>query len=111
MWICLNNAFLSAVAKDCAADELLVRARVKNHITNVFPDAKVKTSDNTDYRFRAVVKRDAIAKALADQVKCIQYPNFKDSVRDDNLHSAYSRVWSAMYTLQSKGGNSRWNFL
>ena len=25
MWICLNNAFLSIVHKDCAPDELLVR--------------------------------------------------------------------------------------
>ena len=32
MWICLNNAFLSVVSKDCRPDELLVRARRKGEL-------------------------------------------------------------------------------
>lgn len=102
MWICLNDAFLSIVSKSCKPDELLVRARRKGDIERVFPGVQVRESEHTDYRFRAVVKRELIAKALTDQVKQIAYSNFKDSVRNDSLHDAYSKVWAAMYRLQPK---------
>lgn len=49
MWLCLNSAFLSIVFKDCAEDELLVRARRKGDIEKVFPDAKVIRSTDSDY--------------------------------------------------------------
>ena len=42
MWIMLSDSFLSIVHKDCAQDELLVRARRPSDIESVFPDAKVK---------------------------------------------------------------------
>ncbi len=101
MWICTTNAFLSMVDKDCAFDELLVRARVAGHIEAIFPDAKVTQSDSTDYMFRAKVKRSKIAAAMSrivlDEIK---YPNFKDAVRNNRLHDAYAAVWSVMVRLQ-----------
>lgn len=100
MWICLNDAFVSIVSKDCPPDCLLVRARRKGDIERVFPDAKVRTSMNTDYRYRAVVPRSVIAQALVDRVLDLDYSNFKASVEDDDLHDAYARVWGVMYGLQ-----------
>lgn len=102
MWIMLNDAFFSIVHKDCARDEVLVRARRKGDIEKVFPETKgsVKRDDFTDYLFRAPIKREALAKALAGEVERITYSNFKDSVKDDRLHSAYHRVWGALLPLQ-----------
>lgn len=100
MWICLNDSFLSIVAKDCAPDELLVRARRKGDIDKIFPGARVVTSKTTDYRWRAVVKRKRVADALAGEVSRINYDNFKDSVSNKRLHDAYLRVWTAMADLQ-----------
>ena len=100
MWICLNNAFLSFVSKDCRPDELLVRARRKGVIELVFPDAKVERTPGNDYLYRARIKRQRIAEAMAVEVASIDYSNFKDSVRDNRLHSAYGRVWHAMAGLQ-----------
>jgi hypothetical protein len=100
MWLCLNNAFLSIVAKDCAPAELLVRARRKGDIERVFPYATVVVSAKTDYRFRAVVKRWSVVRALARSVRSIDYSNFKDSVKDPMLHDAYLKVWNAMADLQ-----------
>lgn len=100
MWICLPNAFLSVVSKDCAPDQLLVRARVAGHIEAVFPDADVNQSMATDYRYRAVVSRDLVAAALASQVYGMDYSNFKNEVRDRRLHDAFARIWSVMASLQ-----------
>jgi hypothetical protein len=103
MWLSLNKCFLSIVHKDCKPDELLVRARGKGDIEKVFPAAIGKRTKGTDYLFRAVVKRIDVSNALRDEVMAIDYDNFKDSVRDDELHRAYSSVWSVMSRLQEGG--------
>lgn len=100
MWICLNDAFLSIVAKDCPPDHLLVRARRAGDIERVFPGVSVRESRHTDYRWRAAVPRQRVAEAIAQRLLAIDYDNFKDSVADGALHDAYARVWSAMYALQ-----------
>lgn len=110
MWICLNDAFLSIVSKDCGPDELLVRARVREHIWAVFPYAKISESTHTDYRYRAVVSRANVSAALAMQVYSLDYPNFKDSVREPSLRNAYSRVWDVMARLQPTPPYSRLRF-
>lgn len=101
MWLCMNSAFLSVVHKDCAEDELLVRARREGDIEKVFPDAKAIRSTDSDYLYRAVISRNEVAAAIAAQIKNIGYRNFKSSVDDDSLHSAYLEVWQAMAALQS----------
>lgn len=107
MWVCLNDAFLSIVHKDCKPDQLLVRARRPGDIERVFPGAKVRTSDVTDYRYRATVSRDDVAAALVNEVYGLSYGNFKDSVRENDLHHAYSQVWSVMYRMQPQPRNRR----
>ena len=99
MWLSLNDAFLSFVSKDCARDEVLVRARRKGDIEKIFPRAKVTCYTKSDYLYRAAVKRDEVKKALAGEVDGISYPNFKDSVENSELHNAYLRVWTAMAAL------------
>ena len=101
MWIMLNDCFLSIVAKDCARDEVLVRARREGDIEKIFPGADVRSGGQlVDYHWRASVKREQLAAALKVEVDRIVYPNFKDSVRDKRLHDAYLRVWTAMAQLQ-----------
>lgn len=100
MWVCINDAFLSIVSKDCARDELLVRVRRKGDLEKIFPGAKVIVSTTTDYRFRAVVKRTEVEQAIVGELRRVTYSNFKDSVEDRPLHDAYLRVWTTMETLQ-----------
>ena len=100
MWLCLRDGFLSIVAKDCADNELLVRARRAGDIEKVFPAAMVTKSTTTDYMFRAIVSRDAVKQAMTAEVEKIDYPNFKDAVEDSSLHTAYVGVWCAMAGLQ-----------
>jgi hypothetical protein len=107
MWIMLNNAFLSIVEPNprdpavAGADLLLVRARVKGHIENVFPDAVGVEVPGRDYQFRAYLPRQLVADAIARNIAGIRYPNFKDSVKDGKLHSAYACVWGVMAQEQA----------
>ena len=96
----MNDCCFSIVSKDCARDELLVRARRKGDIEKVFPKARVRRNAKADYLYRAAVKKDVIATALKGEVDRVTYPNFKSSVADPKLHGAYMRVWSALGPLQ-----------
>jgi hypothetical protein len=102
MWIFLSDAMLSIVEKpgDSKAGTLTVRARIKGDIERVFPDAKVVEGAGTDYRFRASIPREQVAKAMHDQVMNLNYGNFKSSVKDRQRHDAYMGVWSAMFSIQ-----------
>ena len=100
MWICLSESFLSIVDASDEPGTLLVRARRQGDIEAIFPDAKVVQSIGRDYLYRAGIKREEVAAALADQVMRLTYPNFKSSVADPRLHAAYSSTWSIMSQLQ-----------
>ncbi len=102
MWIMLNDAFLSIVAKDCARDELMVRARRPGDIERIFPGTMVTEYTASDYHYRAAVKKDAIKEAMCGEIDRIGYANFKSSTEDKPLHDAYMRVWHAMAALQPK---------
>lgn len=104
MWLCLNSAFLSIVeptrtAKG-SASQLLVRARRPGDIERVFPNAEVKTIDGRDYMFRALIKRETVARVIAKNLMDINYGNFKDSVADHGLHDAYAGCWHIMARIQ-----------
>lgn len=101
MWICLNNAFLSIVTDPESPDMLLVRARRPGDIELVFPDAEVARRPGRDYLYRASIHRDEVAATIACCVLKITYPNFKDSVRNAELHDAYARVWGVMASTQA----------
>lgn len=100
MWVILTDCFFSIVEKDCARNELLVRARRPGDIQKVFPKANVRRTPKDDYLFRAAIKRDDVMLAMENEVRRINYPNFKDAVADDALHLAYLRVWTSLEHLQ-----------
>jgi hypothetical protein len=111
MWFMLNDCFLSIVNKDCARDELMVRARRPGDIEKLFPKAQVTEYTASDYHYRAAVKRTELAEALVGEISRVTYSNFKDSVQDKPLHDAYLRVWHAMAALQPKRpyAGASWN--
>ena len=100
MWVFLNNAMLSIVAHGSHPGVLLVRARSAGDIERVFPDAAVSETPTADYRYRADVPTETVAEALAAQVRAIDYPNFKSTVRDTGRLRAYHDVWDVMARYQ-----------
>lgn len=99
MWVMLNDAWLSIVADRDDKDFLLVRSRRRGDVARIFGVEEAE-DHAADYTFRAFVHRDQVAGVMSREVERIDYPNFKNSVKDDQLHTAFSRVWSIGYGLQ-----------
>lgn len=91
---------VAIVHKDAPAGALLVRGRIEGDIEHVFPGANVTVSPDNDYRYRAVVTREAVAAARAAAVEHLDYANFKSSVAERDRHDAYLGVWSVMHQWQ-----------
>jgi hypothetical protein len=100
MWISLSDAFLSIVAIPGYPELLKVRARRSGDIERIFPDAVVQRTPGRDYLYRTELPRAIVSRMIAASLDAIDYDNFKNSVDDDRLHSAYSLVWSTMSKLQ-----------
>lgn len=100
MWICLNDAFLSIVEHNEDPDVLLVRARRKADLKRAFPKVKIEHTPKADYPYRAFLPREAVALAVADHVRGINYGNFKNSVIDHDRHAVYFRIYNAAWGLE-----------
>ena len=80
-WLCFNDAFLSVVNHRDDKDLLVVRARRREHLTNVFgKDAQITVTPERDYKYRVIAERKKVAEIVAARINQIDYGNFKDSV-------------------------------
>jgi hypothetical protein len=90
---------------------VLVRARAKADIENLyrrfskkFKMSRPKSDENRDYRWRIAMKKRDWARIVYRLAMEIDYYNFKNAVGQrpdqENKHSAYLSVWSAMLRVQ-----------
>ena len=100
-WLCFNDAFLSVVNHRDDRDLLVVRARRREHLTNVFgKDAQITVTPERDYKYRVIAERKKVAEIVAARINEIDYGNFKDSVGTDGLHALYERFWGLHHQYQ-----------
>ncbi len=102
MWVCFNNAFVSAVADPKRPGMLKVRARKREHLARLFPDAQITASSTTDYRYRVFVTKTHFSELLARKAMEIDYGNFKSSVKDRRLHDLYLDFWRLHLNYQEE---------
>lgn len=103
MWLCLNDGFVSVVQYKDDSTKLLVRSRKRRDLENVVGvNHKIKETPDRDYRFRAIIPKVVFQDLIMERIHEINYPNFKNSVRDDNLHDLYADFWSLHYTYQNR---------
>lgn len=111
MWIAHPDGFFSVVRKP-GESRLTVRARVRADLErlreNWLPElGPIRSGEGTDYPYRAAVDAADFGRALASLGERIDYSNFKSEVsrRQGSARAhAYSKVWSALYGLESKLG-------
>lgn len=100
MWIITSGAFVSIVEHRDDPGMLIVRGRFKGDVQrflNPLPGGMRIVEEITpqaDYRFRAVVPREAVLHALLRAGRAINYPNFKDSIKATWRKALAMRVWS-----------------
>ena len=106
MWIYLNNAFVSCVEHKHDPSSLLIRTRKKGDLEELFPGVSVQDSvEDFDYRFRATLPRGEVSEELARRVMQIDYPKFKNSIREIDRKMAYTKCWSKMLDWQLDSAN------
>jgi len=112
MWLLTDFGFFSIVKK-AGEDELTVRSRVKSDLEMLkkryIPDmGNILEHAGSDYRFRALVSKQALAEAMKHIVLNIDYDNFKKSVakkQGSKRAAIYGDVWSTLWALdEDKGG-------
>ena len=109
MWVFLTDAMFSIVENRNDPTELMVRARLPGDLERHFPEAEVLELDNADYRFRVFVPRQVVEERILEQVKAIDYPDFKSQGHDRDHKLSYMQVWSAMNRAQEEARDpDRW---
>jgi hypothetical protein len=66
MWLFTSFGFVSIVQDRDNPHNLLVRARVADHLQSLFPKSQVLATPYADYRYRAIVNKKVVRKFLAD---------------------------------------------
>jgi hypothetical protein len=100
MWLITKDGFFSVVHKDCAPDEVLVRARVKKDLValagTIDVECDISQSYKTDYQFRMVMPRADFCRYLVKYAEEMVYDNFKNSLNRKDYHrrSVYSDIWA-----------------
>ena len=74
-WLCFNDAFLSVVNHRDDKNMLVVRARRREHLTNVFgKDAQITVTPERDYKYRVIAERKKVAE-IVDIAPVIRSPH------------------------------------
>ena len=71
---------------------MVVRARRRDHLTNVFgTDTQITVTPERDYKYRVIAERKKVAQLVATRINQIDYGNFKDSVGSKGPYALYER--------------------
>lgn len=112
MWLITPIGFFSVVQKpsDVAGNTLTIRARLRGDLDALRAEylpslGETQESQHTDYRFRAVAPRAAVAQAMAEMINSLDYSNFKSRVQQVQGAARahlYHDVWDVLYGLQTQ---------
>jgi hypothetical protein len=105
MWLFVSGGYLSIVAHRHQPDDLLVRARHRDHIHAVFPDAQVVFMRAADYPYRTVLPREVVLQAVSEYLLSMEYDNFKNSIENDEYHDVCLDVWRTMWAYGNRNRN------
>jgi hypothetical protein len=110
MWLITNFGFFSVVEKSGQkqAGTLTIRGRVKSDLTRLrdtyLPSmGPIEADKGTDYKYRAVATKAAVADAFRKAVAEIDYSNFKDSVKakqGKERSNLYHGLWNTLWNLK-----------
>ena len=111
MWIASKIGWFSVVVDLERPDGMLIRARARADIFNLFtankdlPSIGRPTSDESrDYRWRMSIGKADWIRLAARLAEAVDYSNFKNAVHDQpdqlNKGRAYLAIWRVMHEVQ-----------
>ena len=98
MWLFTKNSFISVVQHRERPEEVLVRARVKKHLTRFFPEKTkgIFEDAEADYRWRLILSKRELADKISVYIQqSLDYDNFKAAQEADD--PVWSRLLHAVW--------------
>jgi len=107
MWVFVNNAgFYSAVENHADRQQVIVRARCRQHADALATKTKgvVEWTPDSDYCARVILNKQVWADFLADAALAICYNNVKGAIArdDDAFRDSMYECWAAMNDFQGE---------
>lgn len=120
MWIFTEIGFFSAVVVDDEPSVVMVRARAKKDLERLIEaidhmgaePPEILEWENRDYPYRILLMKSEWADVLALLANRIDYPNFKNRVKEvDGVARAglYSSIWATMLNVARSIGEQGTN--
>jgi len=104
MWVVLKQGFFSAVEHHDSPQQVVVRARCRQHAENLAAatGGKVQWTPDADYCARVTMSKATWADFLKAAALDISYANVKDSLSggDAAYHHAMVACWAALNDFQ-----------
>lgn len=118
MWLFTETGAVSIVANTEKRGTLLVRARRYAHLSEFLgsTSARIYSTPNADYGYRAVLTYDQVSAIMEREVKMIDYPNFKGRVDQNAIRekveaeyaSSLHRIWGVFANAMQPGRFGRY---
>ncbi|MAL11484.1 MAG: hypothetical protein CMF74_17705 [Maricaulis sp.] len=99
MWLFLSNGILSVVNHRDLEDTVLVRARVREHISYYFGNEGIYVDRDADYPYRYNLQKEGFKEFLEEYVDEMEYDNFKNSVRSNDIKRTCMIVWNVIWDI------------
>lgn len=101
MWLFTETGFVSAVQHRDNPDLLVVRARDRISLEPLSESAEAEITTNafSDYPYRVIIHKAEFTSWVDDQIKFLEYPNFKSQVaitRGKKFAHMLGSVWATM---------------
>ena len=101
MWIYTRQGMISIVQHRDNQDVFLVRSRERSTLEDLFRGFAIIELEAADYPFRVFVNRDELP-IIYGMIAGINFPNFKNSVKDPERHDVYFDVYNASLGLERR---------
>lgn len=102
MWIFTTKGFISIVQDRDTPDGFMIRARNRQHLVDLFPNAEVYSEAGSDYKWRARILKQEAVEVMTQTLADLEYDNFKNSITEHEYHDACLDVWTTMYNYQRR---------
>lgn len=104
MWVFTRGSFLAIAQHREDPSLILVRARRREDILRMFPEARVENHPAGGYPFHASVSRDTVALRVANLIQELDYPDFTAAVPETGRQKAYRAASAKMEAWESATG-------
>lgn len=107
MWLFTETGFVSAVQHRDNDDLLVVRSRDRKSLEPLSKatTAEITTNAYSDYPYRVIVHKADFSTWVSEQIKFLDYPNFKSQVavtRGKKFAHTLGSVWATMLDAEDE---------